>query len=215
MSADETEKLMFSAEDTCFRGVVTFLMALQGFVCAATAYNSDGRPAAPSPNDLMTFDAALSSTELDFKPYDLAKTMMSNRWPTIVEFSVRAVPAVSRRRSPQWGIVDRFLFCLGQSLIGNFFEEQRSQIQAHYGSVSSWPPVWNFARVLRNAMSHNGKIAIKDNTVVGWKGLSYTAADNGREIANYDIFPGDLFYLLREMEAAIPPQIPIGRRSRE
>lgn len=53
-------------------------------------------------------------------------------------------------------------------------------------------------------MSHGGHINIKnENSLpVRWRNLIYSHADNDRQILHTDIWPGDLFYLLREMDVA-------------
>lgn len=35
---------------------------------------------------------------------------------------------------------------------------------------------------------------------VSWRGLSYSPKDNGRPLLHADIWPGDIFYLLEEMD---------------
>lgn len=211
MELNTEPNLVFLPNDASFQGVVTFLLSIQGFACAASLFNGNGEPEIPSREDDFLFDAPLSRRRLIVKPYDLTMSMVNNHWPSIVEFKTQAITPIISRQPPRWGVIERFLFGLSQSLVGNFFEEHRSEIDAHYGGLASWPPVWNFARVIRNAMSHAGKLTIKDKTSVSWKGLSYTSADTGREIINYDIYSGDFFYLIKEMEAALPPQTASGK----
>lgn len=52
-------------------------------------------------------------------------------------------------------------------------------------------------------MSHNGRVDIRDNATVKWKGLSYSKADNGIELMNIDIWPADIFVLIKEMQVEI------------
>jgi hypothetical protein len=69
--------------------------------------------------------------------------------------------------------------------------------------VSGWPAVWNFGRVVRNAMSHGGKVHFTNSgaSPVSWKGLTYSPADNGRQILHSDLWPGDIFDLIIEMDS--------------
>lgn len=196
--------LTFNPADASFRLVVSYLMAVQGFVSAAEIYNGQQAPTPWPEDDTATFDAAASSQRLIFKPRALVAAMVNNRWPDHVSFVVEEIPPMPVGSAIALGVLENFLFGLGQSLITNFFEEQRDRLDSHYGRVSNWPAVWNFARFLRNAMSHGGCVTIRDQTQVTWKSLSYSSADNGRKIVNVDIWPGDLFILVKEMENALP-----------
>ncbi|MEJ7807671.1 MAG: hypothetical protein WKG03_17320 [Telluria sp.] len=94
----------------------------------------------------------------------------------------------------------------GQALATNYFERMRPTIEGIYGpQPANWPPVWNFARVVRNAMSHGGAINFTNlgSPAVTWRGLTYSPAENGRNILHSDLWPGDIFDLIVEMDAAI------------
>jgi hypothetical protein len=69
----------------------------------------------------------------------------------------------------------------------------------------NWPPVLNFARVVRNAIAHNGTINITDPAaaVVSWRRLTYSYKDFGRDIINRDISYGDLLVLMLDMETEL------------
>lgn len=94
----------------------------------------------------------------------------------------------------------------GQALATSFFEGHRNAIDGKFGNIATWPPVWNFARVVRNAMSHGGVINIQNPNAapVHWNGLTYAPADNGRRILHTDLWPGDLMDLLIEMDGHVP-----------
>jgi len=197
-------RLTFSPTDPSFRLVASYLMAFQGFVSAVEIYNGDQPPVPWPADDTAVIDAAAAGQTLTFKPRALVEAMVKNRWPDEVSFEVEAMPPVLAGSAINLGVLENFMFGLGQSLITNFFEEQRDRLESHYGRVPNWPNVWNFARVVRNAMSHGGCITIRDQSRVAWKGLSYSSADNGRKIVNVDIWPGDLFILVKELERALP-----------
>ncbi len=199
-----TSSLIFEPSNPSFRLVASYLMALQGFVSSVEIYNGDGSVAKPWPDeDTSSFDAAASSKRLIFKPRPLVASMVKNCWPDQIRFEIKEIPPVSPGSEIVLGVLENFLFGLGQSLLTNLFEEQRPVLEARYGLVAHWPAVWNFARVVRNAMSHGGRLTIRDQSSVRWKSLSYSSADNGRRIVNVDIWPGDLFFLVREMDAAL------------
>jgi Cu/Ag efflux protein CusF len=104
----------------------------------------------------------------------------------------------------EMGALTMLFQTFAQALATNYFERHKLQMQQAHSGTSQWPAVWNFARVVRNAMAHGGKISIlnKDAKPVTWKGLTYSYADNGRDILRNDLWPGDFFDLIQEMDAA-------------
>lgn len=105
----------------------------------------------------------------------------------------------------QLGALVHLLEGFGQVLATSFFERNRAAIESKFGSDpnAAWPSVWNFARVVRNAMAHGGMISFTSPTApnVGWRGLAYSTADNGRNILHTDLWPGDLLDLIAEMDS--------------
>lgn len=85
----------------------------------------------------------------------------------------------------------------------NYFERHKHRIKAAYPK-RTWPEVWNFGRVIRNAFAHNGCIRIDDaKENVSWRGLTYSHADN-ETFVELSLSPGDLIYLMFDMDAALP-----------
>jgi hypothetical protein len=62
-------------------------------------------------------------------------------------------------------------------------------------------PTLAFANAIRNAFAHGGIIHIANPGVtVSWGGLSYSNADNGRQIMYNDMSQGDVILLMLEMD---------------
>jgi hypothetical protein len=74
-------------------------------------------------------------------------------------------------------------------------------------NAQKWPPVWNFGRVVRNALSHNGSIHFENMNAkpVTWHNLSFDPTHNGRAIFD-DIDPVDLILLMAEMDGELGPE---------
>lgn len=69
-------------------------------------------------------------------------------------------------------------------------------------NTESWPMTVDFARLIRNAASHGGRVDQRNSTyrTLQWKDLSYSAADHGRVILGREIFLGDLLSLMIELD---------------
>lgn len=73
----------------------------------------------------------------------------------------------------------------------------------HSTDIHNWPPIANFARVVRNAIVHGGRINIKSETapVVAWHGTTFSYRDAGTTILNTGIMSmGDLIVLMIDLD---------------
>ena len=68
----------------------------------------------------------------------------------------------------------------------------------------TWPSNLNFARVVRNALSHNGKISMGQNArPVKWRSLTYGPEHIGRNLLFEDFAPADLTVLMMDVDAEL------------
>lgn len=98
------------------------------------------------------------------------------------------------------------LFSFAQSMFINYFERFRLDIEQKFGNdTTNWPTDWNFARVVRNSISHSGCVNFQNLSAapVSWLGLTYSPADNGRKVLFYDLWFGDLIYLMIDMDRSL------------
>ncbi len=93
---------------------------------------------------------------------------------------------------------------VGAALFGTFAERANEWIRGRNGTdYERWPPVSNFARCIRNAISHGQKVSM-DNpnaTGVSWRGNTISHADNGRKIigtGEYGV--ADLILLMLDLD---------------
>jgi hypothetical protein len=84
-----------------------------------------------------------------------------------------------------------------------FYEDNAEWMEKSYGkNPHEWPSsIWNFGRVVRNAISHGGCINIDDKTAptVTWYHLAYGPAQNKQLIIGTDFLFADLMILMFEM----------------
>jgi hypothetical protein len=82
-----------------------------------------------------------------------------------------------------------------------FYEAYKQWVYNHFGSLDRATPAWQFARIIRNSISHDGKVLISDATAkpATWHGLTYGPADNGRVTIGGDLSSGDILILILEM----------------
>jgi hypothetical protein len=96
----------------------------------------------------------------------------------------------------------------------NFFEGYRPWLDNHImanhaigkkKAFTLWPPVWQMAWVVRNAISHRGRINFTDPNLapITWEGLTYSHNDHDRKLFELDLGVADLILLLVEMGKAL------------
>ncbi len=80
-----------------------------------------------------------------------------------------------------------------------FYDRYIDWLKASYGDVKYWPPILNFARIIRNAAAH-GKISISDPMAITaeWRGFSYGPADDGKNVIGTEIRMGEILGLMFE-----------------
>jgi hypothetical protein len=88
-----------------------------------------------------------------------------------------------------------------------FYEQYKEWLTENIGSnTHEWPTPWAFARTVRNAIVHNRGVIHWDDphkTSVKWHNLTYSHAENRRQIIGIDLSLADLVMLLLEMNEAL------------
>lgn len=193
-----------TSSERYFDDVQSYLVALIGLAHMVEVGKS-GKSTAYENQHTVRLDCARELASWYWAPSSTLQSLASNVVPAKLEIE-RVERATSLGTGPlELGALGNLLEGFGQVLATNYYERHRQRIVDKFGEDPnlSWPSVWNFARVVRNAMSHRGELHFRSSTApaVSWKGLSYSPKDNGRNILHQDIWPGDLFDLLFEMDS--------------
>ena len=75
-----------------------------------------------------------------------------------------------------------------------------------HSDKSTWPMTITFARHVRNALAHAGKLEIhktksgKDPEPASWKNLTYSIADHDRQVLGVDFYGPDLIALMFDVD---------------
>lgn len=199
-------ELKFLSTESAHESVNSFLIALMGFSALVDVWSprSTG-PANPwGDGHYATFQGLLCDVELRIKPHIVVQSAVLNYIPFEIIFEQFAIVRPPEPNQPiRLGSIGPFIFGLSNMLIVSFFERHKDHLRIKYGSIDHWPAVWQFARMVRNAMSHGNTVTVTDGKSASWKGLTYSEAENGRTVINSDLFPADLIVLLRELEDAL------------
>jgi hypothetical protein len=98
----------------------------------------------------------------------------------------------------------------------DFYERHRPWIEQTYSGLKSWPPTFYFARLVRNAVSHGGKLHFTHDPrrSADWHHLKFVYSDDGKPIIGVGgiLSPADMFFLMLdtsdELDALACPLTP-------
>lgn len=149
----------------------------------------------------MPFRGAHVAEAYVYRSYEPLHTITSNT--AVDELMFQVHQNIQRPNSVAGGHYVSYPAHLSQLIVGsayaNFYENCLPQIQAKFShTTTNWPSDLNFARVIRNAYSHGGKIHF-DNpnaAAVSWKDLTYSPDNNGQPI-HPDIFVVEIIQLMQ------------------
>jgi hypothetical protein len=191
------------AHERYFYDFMSYLVAAVGFAHAVDSVH--GAVSTFQPTDTVRFSCKQSPAQWYWAPAALLGRLALKMDSEEIYLRRFDAPAPPPDATLELGALTMLFQTFAQALLTNYFERYKADIRRQYGSASEWPAVWNFARVVRNAMAHGGRISIirADDPISTWKGLTYTIADNERDILLRDLWPGDLFDLIQEMDEAL------------
>lgn len=127
-------------------------------------------------------------------------------------FVIRIVPKRSLNETPtgpdihsiHGTLADILLYSIRPTFV-EYFETWRPWVMANIsGDSAGWPPVWDFARVIRNAISHNlGQLNFTGSRSVSWEQLSYGRSDHGKQVIGADMSFAEILLLIFDLDAAL------------
>lgn len=192
-----------------FDDMLLFLLA----VCAGSlglVVQRDGGVRPFKEGQHVIFHSRLCDAEYRFWPYDSFRTILEGDWPTSLrfekhegrttldtEFQTPTTMPTSTRELRRRLLEIAFV---------HFFESIRGKIESKYKKdCSKWPMILNFARVIRNAFAHGGRVHFDSQRAepIIWKSLTYSPGNEGRRILFEDMGIGDIFKLMEEVDSEV------------
>ena len=194
---------------TFFDEFATLLVSLSSFNAAVESFWNCGLTKIPTTPDhtLYLYGRLLA---IAWRPNEFMHDVKQDRWPTQLNIAhlnpiepaaqpaERGVPFSS---SAAW----RMVHGLVGSMFVRYFEKFREQIEAKYGSdTTRWPDCWNFGRVVRNALAHDGLIEMRNaqSAPVAWRGVTIGPCNNGKVLFSRSEFldVADLVALVEDLD---------------
>lgn len=208
----DNQKLLFTKEKhTFFNEFVAILCSHASFSATLfTMKTSDELNALADSNGLLLiYESTTIDMCLSWKPYSTLKLISENLWPSKVELILFDRNHVKTRKNDKFNLTNNESSKLHQlniqSSFTSYYERFKPLLWKKFNKAEEWPNTWRFARIVRNAYSHDGKIDIRNQNTepVSWKTLTYGPSDNGKDITGSDITIVDIFFLMLDMDKDI------------
>jgi hypothetical protein len=152
----------------------------------------------------LCFEGQASGKHVEFIPHDILTDVL------VKDSRVEPIPYLSPPSfhtivgASTGSIADSFEG-LAQAMFTRYYENNLDTIVQQHGTrrTGRWPIVLQFAAVVRDAMSHGGKIHMRSPVrPATYFGLTYSSSDNGNKVLHNELTCADIFYLMLDMDAA-------------
>lgn len=124
----------------------------------------------------------------------------------VAEFEIELVPAFSQAgvaSEYDGNVVVDLMVNMAVPIFSLHYDSCYEWLRSNgHGDTKLWPMTVDFGRLVRNAASHGGRIDQRNPSYrsLTWNGLTYSPADNGKQIIGREIFLGDILTLMIEMD---------------
>lgn len=157
----------------------------------------------PNQSLILEPGKAFKGFQLRLYPSQIFVLVSKNIWPTQMQI-IKEPEAQFEGNGPiSINCLQRVHATLIESSFSQYYENYKLDIIKIFGKdCNKWPSEWNFARIVRNAFSHGGRIKIDNPNAnkVSWKNLDYDFHSNGKALLYNDLTAVELIYLMIEMD---------------
>jgi hypothetical protein len=145
-----------------------------------------------------------STLAVVFDPAAILASTKDGGWPGNMElrFEEAYLPPENMRGtplSPQRRVTDNVI----QHAFIAYWERNKDAIEKVWSIKGGGPAPLGFGWAVRNAFAHNGRIFFEKRYVgvtVGWRGLSFSIADNGEPVIGKHMIAGDVVQLMLDLD---------------
>ncbi len=196
-------RVYLKGEHGFFDDLVGICVVMVSFVSAMQTYQ--GGRGVDGSDYLFTLGKSRAGIDLIFVPSLLFDAIARGDRPVRLEFE-------ERRDIGGWpgGGIDPRLYLTPVVHAGfvRYYESVLDTITRAHGPRSEWqvwPELLRFAKVVRDAFAHNGRVRVDDSGAPAstWQGLTYGRAQNGRQVLYADLLPADVIVLMEEVDRAL------------
>lgn len=155
------------------------------------------------PGEYLTIEGLSSGKMIRLPLHGPIEAVIANRKPDEIQITILEYNALSKGSKPEISALQDTLNYVFSPYFITFYERNYEDAESKFGKeYATWPSSWRAAWVVRNALSHNGRVYYKDATTPGvtWRGLKISPADQDTKLLGEKLNICDLLILLLDME---------------
>lgn len=206
--AEALEEIVISQESSNFFDELISFILMVSSLAPSIELQNDRKTTKWLPTQYIVFEPGRAFRDFQIRvyPYEIINLISKNIWPS--KFVIIKEPFIHSVQEHPVSIncIQMVHGTIIQSTFSQYYENIKSTIEEKFGKeVENWPNVWNFARVVRNAFSHGGRIKISNSKApkIVWRELEYDYYSNGKSIMYTDLTAVELIFLMIEMDSHI------------
>ena len=157
------------------------------------------------PGDYVTLEGLSTQKMIRLPLYGPVEAAINNQKPDIIAITIEEMaPSINRYQVNTSALSNTIDYIFSPYFV-TFYENNYSDAETKFGNdFVKWHVAWRMGWVVRNALSHNGRIHFKKLSTppITWKGLTISPEQQNtplRSILNFT----DMLLLLFDMEAAL------------
>ncbi|MBS4063809.1 MAG: hypothetical protein KGZ74_04585 [Chitinophagaceae bacterium] len=197
------EEIIISKSSRCYSEIDSLIIVMAA-LSLSMEYKHSGK-ANYNPGDYLVAEGLSTGKMVRLPLYGPIEAVLINRKPDQITLTVE-------KKSPPTVRYETYTDALKQTInyiitpyFVTFYENNLNYAINKFGSdYSKWSGVWRMGWVVRNALSHNGKIFFKNLKTpdIDWNGIIVTTSFQHKPI--HEIFSfADILLLMLEMEAEL------------
>ena len=206
------DRLYTPAAHDFYDELVALFVSLGSFNAATESFWNSSRTQIPeSPNH--TINLYGHTAHVSFPIHSLMHGVVRNTWPISLQLMIHPASTVldsipNPIELQSVGVEKMITQLIGTTFL-KYYERNASRPKhAHPAGPKSWPDLWRFAWLLRNAIAHGDRWKIDDDTFppTTWNGISISPNDSNQpwyNITKY-IGGGDVILLMEQLNANPP-----------
>jgi hypothetical protein len=200
------------SQTSFFEEIATLLISLASFNAATESFANSSATRIPSTPE-HTLNLYGRVVHASFQGHATMHGLVRNVWRS--SLSVNLAPAPNSPPIPNNGIqlqgssvANLVVQLVGTAFLKYYERNAHRPKAAHPQGPRTWPDLWRFAWLLRNAIAHGDRWSIADPSLppTAWHGITVDSSANGMPWFDLNRFlgGGDILLLLEELDASTP-----------
>jgi hypothetical protein len=155
-----------------------------------------------NPGDCAVLEGLSSGKMIRLPLHGPVEAALKDLKPDLIEITIEDLEPTTKTYQVTTSALQKTINYIFTPFFVTFYENNYSEAETKFGSThTTWPVSWRMGWIVRNVLSHNGKVFFKNLSTppITWKGTVISPAQQNTPISNILNFT-DTLLLLFDME---------------